>query len=157
MKYTQFNNLSCYEEFEIQCALTGISKADVLEEIGHRIGDYYVFISNDGIFNWFDLEGNHVEDPGVIEELEDSYIPKNIAKCVIPGSVTSIGNNAFYGCISLEEVTIPGSVTRIGVGVFSFCESLKEVVFKGKTFEYAKQMKIFPFGINNGCLIKFEK
>ena len=27
-----FSNLSCYEEFEIQCALTGISKVDVLKE-----------------------------------------------------------------------------------------------------------------------------
>ena len=30
MNYNQFSNLSCYEEFEIQCDLTGISKIDIL-------------------------------------------------------------------------------------------------------------------------------
>ena len=30
--YNQFSNLSCYEEFEIQVALTGISKVDVLKD-----------------------------------------------------------------------------------------------------------------------------
>ena len=47
----QFSNISCYEEFEIQCALAGISKVDVLKEIGYQIDNYYFFISEDGIFN----------------------------------------------------------------------------------------------------------
>ena len=40
MNYNQFKNLSCYEEFEIRCALAGISKVDVLKEIGHKIDKY---------------------------------------------------------------------------------------------------------------------
>ena len=43
MNYNQFFNLSCYEEFEIQCTLTGISKVDILKEIGHQIKNYYSF------------------------------------------------------------------------------------------------------------------
>ena len=62
MNYDQFNNLSCYEEFEIQCDLIGISKIDVLKEIGHKIDNYYLLILEDGIFNWFDLNGNHIKD-----------------------------------------------------------------------------------------------
>ena len=124
MNYKQFKNISCYEEFEIQTTLTGISKIDILKEIGHQINDYYFFVSSDGNFNWFDLHGNHIEDPGVLKEIKEEYIPKNITKC-----------------------SIPDSVKKIGYLAFSFCESLKEVIFKGKTLEEVKQMTGYPFGI----------
>ena len=107
MTYDQFKNLSCYEEFEIQCALTGISKVDVLKEIGHQIGDYYFLVSLDGIFNWYDFKGNHTEDPGILKEINKEYIPKNITKCVIPNSITRIDYRAFAFCKSLKEITIP--------------------------------------------------
>ena len=45
----------------------------------------------------------------------------------IPGSVTSIGTCAFYGCSGLTSVTIPDSVTGIGWGAFSGCSGLKSV------------------------------
>ena len=124
----QFSNLSCYEEFEIQSALMGISKTDILKEIGHKIDDYYFFISNDGIFNWYDSEGNHVEDPGVLKKLHKAYIPKNIINCIVPNSVTNIGDNAFSNCKSLTSITIPTSVTSISHWAFELCESLKEIV-----------------------------
>lgn len=127
MKYNQFTNLSCYEEFEIQCDLLGISKIDVLKEIGHQIDNYYFFISNDGIFNWYDLEGKYVEDPGVLKNIKEEYIYKNITKCIIPDSVTSIGYWAFAYCESLKEITIPNNITHIGRRAFSCCRSLKEI------------------------------
>ena len=123
----QFSNLSCYEEFEIQCALAGISKIDALKEIGHKVGNYYFFISNDGIFNWFDLKGNHVKDPGILKEIEQEHIPENITKCVIPDSVTSIGEETFSCCDSLTSITIPNSVTSIGGGIFVGCNSLTSI------------------------------
>ncbi|MDX2109483.1 MAG: leucine-rich repeat domain-containing protein [Verrucomicrobiota bacterium] len=42
----------------------------------------------------------------------------------IPNSVTSIGDSAFFNCISLTSVTIPNSVTFIGSWAFSSCGSL---------------------------------
>lgn len=45
----------------------------------------------------------------------------------IPGSVTYIGSNSFYGCSGLTAVNIPGSVTRIGQGAFSGCTGLVNV------------------------------
>ena len=76
----QFKNISCYEEFEIQCTLTGISKIDVLKEIGYKIDDYYYFISEDGILNWFDLEGNHIENPGVLRAYIKNMFQKICSK-----------------------------------------------------------------------------
>ena len=127
MNYDQFYNLSCYEEFEIQCTLTGISKIDILKEIGYQTDSYYFFVSEDGIFNWFDLSGNYIEDPGVLKEIEDVYIPSNIIKCIIPDGVTRIGLWAFNGCKSLTSITIPDSVTNIDDNAFSHCISLKEI------------------------------
>ena len=127
MNYNQFSNLSCCEEFEIQSALTGISKIDILKEIGHKINDYYFFVSKDGIFNWYDLEGNYVEDPGVLKTLNREYIHNNILKCIIPNSVTQIGDYAFCFRMSLTSIDIPDSVTYIGDRAFFNCKSLKEI------------------------------
>ena len=221
----QFSNIPCYEEVEIQSVLSGISKSDVLKEFGCKVSDYYFFVSNDGVFNWFDLKGNHIKDPGVLKRFYKKYIPKTITKCIIPDSVisidneafsyctsltsitipknvTSIGEEAFWSCRSLKEMIIPNTVTSIGrsafshcyllkeitipnsitsIGMFAFfycnslttisipnsitnigacafvyCDSLKEVIFKGKTLEEVKQMKNYPFGIEDENAFKCE-
>ena len=50
-----------------------------------------------------------------------------ITELVIPDSVKSIDNFAFYNCSSLSSVTIPDSVASIGVGAFAGCSSLASV------------------------------
>ena len=138
MNYNQFKNISCYEEFEIKSSLTGISKIDILRKIGNKIDDYYFFISNDGIFNWFDLDGNHIKDPCILKEIKEKYIPKTITKCIIPDSVIYIAIYAFCECRSLKEIIIPNSVTSIGGSVFCYCESLTSITIPSnvKNIEY---------------------
>jgi len=46
-------------------------------------------------------------------------------------TITSIGEYAFEGCVSLTSVAIPASVTSIGWGAFMDCDNLASVVIPG--------------------------
>ena len=53
-----------------------------------------------------------------------------IAGCqntVIPNSVTSIGENAFYFCLTLTSIVIPSSVKSIGKRAFLDCRNLSTI------------------------------
>ena len=57
-----------------------------------------------------------------------SFRNQNIESYVIPNSVTSIGDSAFWGCRSLSDIVIPSSVTSIGDSAFWDCSSLSKIV-----------------------------
>ena len=50
-----------------------------------------------------------------------------LVECVIPDSVTTIGNNTFSNCSNLTSVNIPSGVTSIGDGAFNNCTSITSV------------------------------
>ena len=52
---------------------------------------------------------------------------EEVKDLVIPNSVTSIGDDAFYHCDGLTSVTIPNSVTSIGERAFTHCYDLTSV------------------------------
>ncbi len=64
----------------------------------------------------------------------DSVV-KNI---LIPGSITSIGNNAFWGQHALEKIRIPKSIKFIGANAFN-PSSLKEIVVEEGNVVYTSK------------------
>ena len=55
------------------------------------------------------------------------YFCSGLTSIVIPNSVTDIGWWAFYGCSGLSSIDIPNSVTDIGENAFYGCSSLTSV------------------------------
>lgn len=71
----------------------------------------------------------------------------NVADLIIPSSVTSIGEYAFYNCDYLTSIIIPSSVTSIGEAAFRDCLRLKSVIIPQSvtsiaslTFAYCREL-----------------
>lgn len=76
-------------------------------------------------------EGNPVYDSrdncnAIIETASNTLI-MGCQNTIIPESVTSIGNSAFYDCIGLTSVNISEGVTSIGAYAFTGCSSLTSI------------------------------
>ena len=67
------------------------------------------------------LVGYKTEQNSITDYMFGSLSSSNLLlkEIILPNSVTSIGDYAFYGCNGLTSVTIPDGVTSIGFGAFS--------------------------------------
>ena len=67
--------------------------------------------------------------PGSVTSIGERafYHCTGLTSITIPNSVTSIGNHAFTGCYSLTSITIPNSVTSIQDSAFEYCQSLTSI------------------------------
>ena len=90
-------------------ALASVDFPDELKTIG------------DGAFmNCILLEGVHIPE-AVTEIGNTAFGSSGLTHVTIPGSVTHIGDYAFYDCASLTDVTISEGVETIGDHVFEDC------------------------------------
>ena len=67
--------------------------------------------------------------PNSVTTIGDSafYDCRGLTSIAIPNSVTGIGSSAFYDCSGLTSITIPSSVTSIGDWAFYSCTSLTSI------------------------------
>lgn len=90
----------------------------------------YVFYSDGLYYNILSEEDHTVEvtDPCKADYVSgDIEIPRKVIYNSKTYTVTSIGDDAFSYCSSLESVTIPNSVTSIGDDAFYDCNDLKTI------------------------------
>ena len=59
---------------------------------------------------------------------------------IIPNSVTSIGEKAFYGCTGLTSITIPISVISFGERAFFECPNLTHVIWNARNASEAAEV-----------------
>ncbi len=115
-----------------ECAFVGCSSLTsiTIPESVTSIG-YAAFFGCSSLTSIVVAEGNvHYDSRNGCNAIIETSSNTLIAGCsstTIPESVTSIGNDAFWGCDNLTSITIPDGVTSIGSDAFSNCHSLTSV------------------------------
>ncbi len=80
-----------------------------------------------------------IPDDGSVTSIGEGafYGCDSLTAVTIPASVTRIGEYAFYDCDLLTSVTVPASVTDIGENAFNWCTSLTDVYYDGSEADRA--------------------
>ena len=107
-------------------ALTSVSIGNSVTSIGDL-----AFWNCSGLTSIVVASGNTTYDSrgncnAIIETASNTLIA-GCCNTVIPGTVTTIGDDAFAYCSGLTRVTIPISVTTIGHDAFRYCKGLSSV------------------------------
>lgn len=56
-----------------------------------------------------------------------AFYGHGLSSVIIPNSVTSFEEGAFYSCSNLQDVTLPNSLQSIGVWAFGYCSNIKSI------------------------------
>ena len=92
-----------------------------------KYDNYDVYLIGEQAFEYSDIESIILPD-SVKTIKEDAFYQCSQLKIVHWGSgITSIENKAFSKCINLNTIRLPDSLTTIGVCAFAQCNSLKSV------------------------------
>ena len=109
-----------YQAF-YDCGINSITIPDSVTTIGDEAFSRCTVLS--------EFNGKFASEDGrclVIDGMLHSFAPGGITSYVIPDSITTIGNSAFYWC-DLTSITIPDSVITIGDKAFSECAHLTDI------------------------------
>ena len=104
------------------------------------------------------MNGKEIKEliiPNSVTSIEDGafYSCFGLTSVTIGNSVTSIGKAAFDSCTGLTSVTIPNSVTSIGDRAFSYCLGLTEVYCNAENVPNTSATAFDHTNISNATLI----
>ena len=99
------------------------------------------FVIENGVLKKYQGQGGDVVIPEGVTSIGDwaFYDCLSLTSVVITEGVTSIGTGAFYKCSSLTSVVIPEGVTSIGDSAFEGCSSLTSVVIPASVTSIGKE------------------
>ena len=87
-------------------------------------------------------------DCNAIIETATNTLMVGCKNTIIPNTVNHIGNNAFYYCTFLTDITIPNSITSIGERSFAYCLRLQNIKIPSsvtsigiRAFNYCKSLE----------------
>ena len=131
-------------------AYVGLSELDfsglfVVRTHAASVDDLTFTLNDDGesysVTNCYFYAFGVIEVPSLYNGLPVTSIERlatpAIVSIIIPDSVTNIGENAFYGCNSLDSIIIPKSVVNIGNNAFGNCWMLHKVFYSGSETDWA--------------------
>ena len=113
-------------------ALTSITIPNSVTTIGEEAFRYCSSLASIVVENGntnYDSRG----DCNAIIETTSNTLIQGGKNTIIPNTVTSIGEYAFYDCDALTSITIPNSVTSIGEEAFLYCSALTSITCKATT------------------------
>ena len=118
--------------FYVCSGLTSITIPNSVTSIGS-----YAFSDCSGLTSITVEKGNTKYDSrdncNAIIETNTNKLIAGCKNTIIPNSVMSVGESAFYGCSGLTSITIPNSVTSIGNWAFDGCSGLTSITFERTT------------------------
>lgn len=112
--------------------LPALKKIYIGKSISSIVSDAFAGLDNLETIEVSEENNNFISENGVLYNKDKTTLicypaGKKDSSYIIPDSVTSIGEYAFYKCTSLSSVTIPDSVTSVGAYAFNGCTSLESV------------------------------
>ncbi len=122
-----------YRAFDLCYGLTSVTIGNSVTSIGND-----AFSQCGGLTSIKVESGNAKYDSrdncNALIETESNTLIVGCMNTVIPNSVTTIGDRAFYTCSGLTSLTIPSSVNSIGEEAFTYCNGLASIkVERGNT------------------------
>lgn len=145
------------EKYDDKVAITGYKGEDVDVVIPEKIGGNTVDLIDDAAFSpekpGYLNSGLRKEVKASREKLKSVVIPdtvtsigegafyecKNLTKITMGNGVTDIKNMAFYGCEKLEVINISDSVTSLGEYVFNECTKLTSITIPAGVISIPKR------------------
>jgi len=122
--------------YTVALNVTGFGGSDLYDE---SFGTIILQDHNRTKYVNIDLSGSTITEIPASAIILKAYKPVNIVSITLPDSVTSIGREAFIGCVGLTSVTIPNSVTSIADSAFYGCVSLTAITVDAGNTAYCSQ------------------
>ena len=111
------------------------------EEVKSAEADENEFVIENGVLTKYTGAGGDVTIPDGVTSIGDNafYGCSGLTSITIPDSMTSIGEYAFGNCSNLASITIPTNVTSIGDDAFYFCNSLTAINVSKENVNYTSE------------------